>query len=241
MPDVDIAANLHAVRERMAAACRRAGRDPDGVRLVAISKRIPLERVAAGVLAGQLDLGENRIQDALSRQQEVAAALIPAAGAEAPAVRWHFVGHLQRNKANKAAGRFALIHGVHSLDLADRLARKATELGVVQPVLLQVNVTAEPQKDGLAAEAVADVACRMTGLDGLQLRGLMCMARFGDPEPELRRTFARLRELRDAAAAACGQDLPELSMGMSGDFEAAIAEGATLVRIGTAVFGPREG
>lgn len=241
MPDLDIAANLHAVRERMAAACRRAGRDPDAVRLVAVSKRIPLARVTAGVLAGQLDLGENRIQDALSRQEEVAAALVPTAGADAPTVRWHFVGHLQRNKANKAAGRFALIHGVHSLDLAERLDRRATALGVVQPVLLQVNVTAEPRKDGLAADAVVDVACRVSGLAGLQLGGLMCMARHGDPEPQLRHTFARLRELRDAAATACGQDLPELSMGMSGDFEAAIAEGATLVRLGTAVFGPREG
>jgi hypothetical protein len=241
MPDVDVAANLTAVRERMATACVRAGRDPDAVRLVAISKRIALERVVAGVLAGQLDLGENRIQDALPRQEELTAALAAHAGAEPPPVRWHFVGHLQRNKASKAAGRFTLIHGVHSAELGARLGRRAEALQTVQPVLLQVNVTAEPQKDGLAPGAVTDVACELVGQPGLELRGLMCMTRLGADEPELRRTFAALRELRDRAAAACGAPLPELSMGMTQDFEAAIAEGATLVRLGTAVFGPREG
>ncbi len=241
MPDVDVATNLTAVRERMATACVRAGRDPDTVGLVAISKRIALERVVAGVLAGQLDLGENRIQDALPRQEELTAALAAHAGAEPPPVRWHFVGHLQRNKANKAAGRFTLIHGVHSAELGVRLGRKAAALQTVQPVLLQVNVTGEPQKDGLAPGAVPDVACELVGQPGLELRGLMCMARLEADEPELRRTFASLRELRDRAATACGAPLPELSMGMTQDFEAAIAEGATLVRLGTAVFGPREG
>jgi pyridoxal phosphate enzyme (YggS family) len=241
MPASDVAANLVEIHDRIAGACARAGRDPAGVRLVAISKRIPTGRVLAGVLAGQLDLGENRLQDALARQDELRAELVAAAGADAPTIRWHFVGHLQRNKASKAAGRFALIHGVHSADLARRLDRKAGELGTVQPVLLQVNVTAEPQKDGLATDAVEGVACEVAALKHLDLQGLMCMARFGDPEAQLRRTFATLRQLRDQAAAATGRPLPHLSMGMSGNFEAAIAEGATLVRIGTAVFGPREG
>jgi len=241
MPDVDIASNLQRIHGRMADACARCGRDPQSVRLVAVTKRIALPRVVAAVLAGQRDLGENRLQDALPRQEALAAALVPHAGAERPPIRWHFIGHLQRNKANKAAGCFTLIHGVHSLDLAGRLDRKAQQLGVVQPVLLQVNVTAEPQKDGLAVDAVQDVACRVTELAHLDLRGLMCMARFGADEAELRRTFASLRQLRDRAQAACGHALPELSMGMSDDFEAAIAEGATLIRVGTAIFGPREG
>ena len=235
MNPVDVVGNLERLQERIEAACHRADRSVAEVQLVAVTKRIPLERVVAAVKAGQRDLGENRIQDALPRQDELQAALAPAA----PPVRWHFIGHLQRNKANRAAGRFALIHGVHSLDLAERLARKAGELGSVQPVLLQVNVTAEPQKDGLACDEVVDVACAAAALPGLELRGLMAMGRFGAPEKELRGHFCRVRELRDAAARACARPLPELSLGMSDDFEAAILEGATLLRIGTAIFGAR--
>jgi pyridoxal phosphate enzyme (YggS family) len=232
---IDVAANLQRLGERIATACRRAGRDPDGVRLVAVTKRIDLTLVADAVRAGQLDLGENRIQDALPRQDELTAALAP----DAPPVRWHFIGHLQRNKAARAAGRFALIHGVHSPELAERLARKARELAVVQPVLLQVNITGEPQKDGLAPGQVVEVACAVAEMPGLELRGLMAMGRFGATEAELRGDFSRVRDLRDGAARACGAPLDELSLGMSGDFEAAILEGATLLRIGTAVFGPR--
>ena len=230
-----IAANLRQLHDRIDAACLRAGRVAGSVRLVAVSKRIDLALVADAVRAGQLDLGENRLQDALPRQDELAAAL----GAGAGDVRWHFVGHLQRNKAARAAGRFALIHGVHGEGLAARLDRKAGELGTVQPVLLQVNVTEEPQKDGLAPDALVDVACAVAALPHLDLRGLMAMGRQGASEAELRRDFARVRDLRDRAQAACGRPLPELSLGMSGDFEAAILEGSTLVRIGTAFFGPR--
>jgi len=237
MPATDIAANLERIHAQLADACAEAGRPADSVRLVAVSKRVPLDLVAAAVEAGQLDLGENRLQDALPRQEELAARL----GADTPPLRWHFIGHLQRNKAGKAAGRFALIHGVHSVELAERLDRKALELAVVQPVLLQVNVTREPQKDGLAPEALVDVACQVAVLPGLELRGLMAMAREAAPEAELRQTFAEVRELRDHARQACGLPLPELSLGMSDDFPAAIHEGATLVRIGTAIFGPREG
>lgn len=234
MPTTDVAANLERVRESLAAACAAAGRPENAVRLVAISKRVPLDLVCAAVRAGQLDLGENRLQDALPRQDELQAAL-----GEQAAVHWHFVGHLQRNKANKAAGRFSLIHGVHGEDLAARLDRKAGELDAIQPILLQVNITAEPQKDGLAPDRIVDVACAVAAHDHLELRGLMAMAREGAPEPELRRTFATVRELRDRAAAACGLPLPELSLGMSDDYPAAVREGATLVRIGTAIFGPR--
>jgi pyridoxal phosphate enzyme (YggS family) len=231
----DVVANLQHVLDRLHNACAQAGRAPDSVRLIAVTKQVPLAAVAAAVRAGQRDLGENRLQDALPRQDELAACL----GPDAPAVRWHFIGHLQRNKAARAAGRFALIHGLHATELAVRLARKAEELDAVQPVLLQVNITGEPQKDGLAPDAVLDVACAVRSLPHLELRGLMAIAREGAAESELRRTFASVRELRDRTAAACGQPLPELSMGMSDDFAAAIREGATMVRIGTAIFGPR--
>lgn len=234
MSPIDVTANLTDLRERMAQACARAGRPPGSVSLIAVSKRVDLGLVAAAVQAGQLDLGENRLPDAIDRQDQLAALL-----AEPAPVRWHFIGHLQRNKASKAAGRFHLIHGVHSTDLATRLDRRAAELNLVQPVLLQVNVTAEPQKDGLAAGELEAAAVQVAELPHLELHGLMCMARYGDPEPELRRTFARLRQLRDQAASAVGRPLPELSMGMSDDFEAAIAEGATLIRVGTSVFGHR--
>lgn len=232
---VDVAANLERLRERIADVCARAGRDPGEVRLVAVSKRIDQARVAAAVAAGQLDLGENRLADALSRQDAFAAdpALADAG------VRWHFVGHLQRNKASRAAGRFHLIHGVHSAELATRLDGKAAALDVVQPILLQVNVTAEPQKDGLAPDELPPTLDAVAACAQLDLRGLMCMARHGEPEAGLRRTFAGLRDLRDQAARRLGRALPELSMGMSDDFPAAVAEGATLLRIGTAVFGPR--
>lgn len=233
-----VAANLAAVRERMAAACARAGRAPGEVALVAVTKRVGLDLVAAAVAAGQRDLGENRIQDALPRQDELAA-LLRGRGAGTDAVRWHFIGHLQSNKAARAVGAFALLHGVDSLKLAGRLANLAAAAGVVQPVLLEVNISGEAQKQGLPPQAAVAAAAAAAALPGLELRGLMGMARWGAPEPELRGGFARLRGLAEQARAATGLPLPELSMGMSDDFEAAILEGSTLVRVGTAIFGPR--
>jgi len=238
MQPADIRANLAAVRDRLAEACRRAGRPADAVRLVAVTKRIDLALVAAAVAAGQRDLGENRIQDALPRQDDLAARLA-GGGLDPASVRWHFIGHLQSNKAARAVGAFTLLHGVDSVKLAERLGRLAREAGLVQPVLLEVNISGEEQKQGLApAEAVA-AAEAAVALPGLRLDGLMGMARWGAPEAELRASFARLRDLAEEARAATGLPLPELSMGMSDDFEAAVAEGSTLVRIGTAIFGPR--
>jgi len=189
----------------------------------------------AAVAAGQFDLGENRLQDALPRQGDLAARL-RAAGLDPSPVRWHFIGHLQSNKAGKAAAAFHLLHGVDSLDLARRLDRQAAVLGVRQAVLLEVNITGEAQKHGLAPGAVAEAAAAVAGLSSLDLQGLMAMARFGAAEAEQHRTFAALRELRDRVAEACGRPLPELSMGMSDDFVAAVAQGSTCVRIGTAIF-----
>jgi pyridoxal phosphate enzyme (YggS family) len=233
-----VAANLAAVQQRIAAACVGAGRPTDSVRLVAVSKRIPDPLVVAACAAGQLDLGENRVQDALARQADLAPQLA-AAGVDPATVRWHFIGHLQGNKAGKAAGRFHLVHGVDSLKLAGRLARLAEEAGRREPVLLEVNISGEAQKHGFAPDGAVAAAAEAARLPGLDLRGFMGMARHGAPAAELAGAFAGLRRLAEESRTATGLELPELSMGMSGDFETAVAEGATIVRVGNAIFGPR--
>lgn len=234
-----VAGNLDRIRERVSDACAAADRDPADVSLVAVTKRIPLTRVADACRAGQLVLGENRIQDALPRQDELPP-LLTRAGVPADEVRWHFVGSLQANKARKAVGAFELIHGVDSLKLAERLDRIAGERGLDQPFLFQVNVSGESQKHGLAPDEARAALVAAAGYAHARPQGLMTMARAGADEAELRRTFAALRDLAEALRAATGLPLPHLSMGMTGDFEAAIREGATLVRIGTAIFGPRQ-
>ncbi len=231
--------NLERIGERIANACGRAGRDPGSVRLVAVSKRIPLPLVVDACRAGHRLLGENRIPDALDRQPELARAL-DEAGLDSSAVEWHFIGHLQGNKAGRVIGHFSLNHGVDSLRLAQRMSRLATEGGHIERILLEVNISGEEQKHGFAPEAVGDAIARIDGMDGLEVRGLMGMARAGADEAELRRTFALLRETALNARGPNGPQLQELSMGMSGDFEEAIVEGATLIRIGSAIFGPRQ-
>ena len=234
-----VADNLARVRERIAAACADVGRPEDSVQLVGVTKRIPLSTVVEACRAGLLDLGENRVQDALERMQTLSG-LLPAAGLDPLRVRWHFIGHLQRNKAARAAGRFALLHGVDSEDLAGRLSRLAVREGRLEPILLEVNLTGEVQKSGVEPGAAEEIAERIGKLPGLELRGLMGMAGYGAGEQELRATFAGLRALAERLRSTTGLLLPELSMGMSSDFEAAIAEGATIVRIGTAIFGDRQ-
>ena len=234
-----VAANLDRVREEIAAACGRAGRDESAVRLVAVSKRIAPELVVAACRAGQWDLGENRVQDALARQDEFGP-LLAEAGLPADQVRWHFIGHLQSNKAGRAAGRFALIHGVDSLRLARRLAGAAEAEVRREPVLLEVNISGEAQKHGFLPEETVAALESAAVLPGLDVQGLMGMARFGADEKELRETFASLRRLAESGRSATGQPLRELSMGMSADFREAIAEGATIVRVGGAIFGPRD-
>ena len=236
----EVASHLAAVNNRIAQACVRAGREPETVTLVGVSKKIALADVVAGCRAGLWDLGENRIQDALPRQGELAAAL-KQANLDPAQVRWHFIGHLQRNKAGKAVGAFHLIHAVDSLKLAARLSERARTLGTTERLLIEANVTAEPQKHGVAREQTVELVCQVAELPHLEPLGLMTMAQFGASSAELHRTFAGLRRLREEAATASGLSLPHLSMGMSDDFEEAIAEGATIVRIGTAIFGPRTG
>ncbi|MEX0785614.1 MAG: YggS family pyridoxal phosphate-dependent enzyme [Dehalococcoidia bacterium] len=217
-----VAENLASVRERMEAACLRAVRSPDDVTLVGVSKGFPPAVVAEACAAGLSDLGENRIQEAAPKIEALAAMGVRP--------RWHLVGHLQSNKAKTAAGLFAIIHSVDSVRLAEALSRRATE---PLPVLLEVNVAGEPAKFGFATAAVPDALSSIASLPNLDVRGLMTVApQASDPEA-VRPVFRQLRELRDDLG------LQELSMGMTDDFEVAIDEGATLVRVGRAIFGER--
>ena len=230
--------NLERVKERIELSCARAGRASGSVVLVAVSKRISLPLVVDAVRAGQWVLGENKIPEAVDRQAELSTSLAQE-GLPADQVAWHFLGHIQGNKAGRAGGRFDLLHGIDSLKLAQRLSRLADERGRSDRILLEVNISREPQKHGFSPEEVAEAAAEIGGLPGLEVRGLMGMSRAGAPGKELRETFASLREVAENARGFCGLPLPELSMGMSGDFEEAIAEGATIVRVGSAIFGPR--
>ena len=215
--------HLEAVRGRIEQAAKRAGRDPSLVRIVAVTKTHPIGVVKEAAVQGLLDIGENRVQEALAKQAE---------WPDAP-VRWHLVGHLQRNKAKLATGRFALIHSLDSVRLADALELAAAARNLVQDVLVQVNVAREPQKDGAAPEAVDELVAHAAAHAHLRLLGLMTIAPLTDDVQVIRKTFKDLRELRDRLS------LSVLSMGMSSDFEIAVEEGATLLRLGTILFGER--
>jgi len=223
-----VAENLARVRERIAVAAGRAGRDVGGVRLVAVSKTHPASAVREALAAGQREFGESRVQEALPK--------IAGAG-DGP--EWHFIGHLQTNKVRKAVGRFALFHGVDNEGLAAALNRVAGEFGTVARVLLEVNVSGEGTKFGFAPGSVEGVLEGLLQMPFLRVEGLMAMAPYSEDPESARPVFAGLRELRDRLAGPTGAALPELSMGMSGDFEQGIAEGATIVRVGSAVFGDR--
>jgi pyridoxal phosphate enzyme (YggS family) len=229
---------LGALRARVEVAARRAGRDPAAVRIVGAAKRQPAARVAAAVRAGLRDLGENYIQEAVSKQAEIKEIL----GSDlAGTVRWHGIGHVQTNKARAAALAFDRLHTLDSLRLAAALDREAARAGRVLGALLQVNLSGEPQKSGAAADALPEIVAGLRGFEHVRAVGLMTMPA-PDPDPEAARpAFARLQELAEALRArAGGEHLVELSMGMSDDFEVAVEEGATWIRIGTALFGPRE-
>ena len=221
-----LSARLGHVREVIAERRRRAGWSHE-VTIVAVTKTHPVEAVRAAAQAGIRAVGENRVQEALAKQE--AAAGIP--------VEWHLIGTLQRNKARHAAGRFALVHSVDRLDLAAELDRRTAD-GSRQAILVQVNCSGEPQKGGVEPGALPELLDGIAGLARLELRGLMTMAPFSDEERVQRPPFAMLRDLRDAGERA-GHRLPELSMGMSGDYGAAVEEGATIVRLGTVLFGER--
>ncbi len=220
---------LDDVRGRIEEAERRAGRSPGEVTLVGVVKTQPPEAIAAAVEQGLRDLGENRVQEAELHQRAIGRT----------AARWHMIGHLQRNKVNRALPMFDLVHGVDDAELGEAIARRARETGARMPVLVEVNVSGEASKFGVAPDALPALLERLAALEGIELRGLMTVGAPVAPG-EARAGFARLRGLRDDGERRLGRRLPELSMGMSGDFEAAIEEGATMVRVGTAIFGERE-
>jgi pyridoxal phosphate enzyme (YggS family) len=211
------------VRARIAAAAVRVGRQPEDVGLVAVTKGVALARIREAVAAGVTDVGESRVQEAA-----------PKVAALREAVRWHLVGHLQRNKAPLAAGLFNVIHSLDSVRLAEALSRHAPQR---VDVLVQVNVAREPQKYGILPEALAGLLRGAASLPMVRVVGLMTIPPL-HPDPEhARSVFRRLRTLRDEVAKVLGTALPHLSMGMSDDFEVAVEEGATLVRVGRAIFG----
>ena len=221
-----IAQNLEEVRKRIAAAAQRAGRDPAAVRLVAVSKTVGVDRIKEALAAGQKSFGENYLQEAKAKIETLG-----------EAADWHFIGHLQSNKAKAAVGLFPLIHSVDRLSLAQALEKAAAQLGKVQDILLQVNLAGEESKSGTAPELAPGLLREIALLPHLKVLGLMTMPPFLAPEA-VRPYFKALRELKDRLQADLGP-LPELSMGMTGDFEVAVEEGATLVRVGTAIFGAR--
>jgi pyridoxal phosphate enzyme (YggS family) len=229
-----IASNLRRVHETITYAARQAGKDPTAIRLIAVSKTMPPAAVEAAWRLGQTEFGENTIQDALSK-------ILSFQGRD---LTWHFIGHLQSNKAKFIPGHFSWVHSIDSLALARKLSQVCERKGVCVNALVQVNVSGEASKYGLSPEELYRLMDALLNADltGISLRGLMTLGRFDAADDELRHCFAQLRDLRDGCQKRFGlTDFRELSMGMTQDYPLAIAEGATMVRIGTAIFGERIG
>jgi pyridoxal phosphate enzyme (YggS family) len=223
----DIRANLERTRERIARAAERSGRSPEAVKLVAISKTFPVHVVQEAIDAGIEDIGENRAQELRDK--------VAILGER---VRWHFVGHLQTNKVRNVIGGIVLLHSVDRFGLAEAVARRARSLGTVQDVLLEVNIAGEASKYGVDPRAAIGLASEIAALEGVSVRGLMTMPPMTDDPEDSRPYFRDLAGLRDEVVQSLPQ-ATELSMGMTRDFEVGVEEGATLVRIGEAIFGPR--
>ena len=226
-----IADNLNRILEKIRSASIRAGRDPGEVRIVAAAKGQGREKILEAIKAGIRIIGHNYLQEAM---QEVSFE-------DNADVETHMIGHLQRNKVGKAVELFQVVETVDDVRLASALDRRAGALGSVMRVMIQVNLAQEPQKSGIAEHAVEQLVCSIRELHAVRLIGLMTMPPFFDDPERARPYFARLRELRDKliSSGTLTSEMSELSMGMTGDFEAAVLEGATMVRIGTALFGPR--
>ncbi|MEO5718266.1 MAG: YggS family pyridoxal phosphate-dependent enzyme [Chthoniobacterales bacterium] len=224
----EIAANLARVQERIRAAAQKSGRAPDEVELVAVSKTHPAENVQAAAEAGQSLFGESRVQEARAKIP-----LLPSR------LRWHFIGHLQKNKIRHALPLFEMFHGIDSLALAQDMQRIADEHGMQPRVLLEVNVAGEASKHGFTPAALRRDLENLLSLGRLTIEGLMAIPPFAPEAESSRPYFVTLRELRDQLQTDFGIGLAQLSMGMSGDYAIAIEEGATLVRVGTAIFGER--
>lgn len=236
---VSIAERLAEVRARIARAAERVGRSPEEITLVAVSKGHPPEAVVEAYRLGVRNFGENRVEEAEAKIPAVRE-LLAARGGGAD-IRWHLIGHIQSRKARRAVEPYVLVHSVDRLKIARRLDRFAGEVGRVLPVLLEINVSGEPTKFGFSPEEVLEVAGEIVALPHLRVQGLMTMAPLVEDPEEARPVFAALRRLRDRLAERYPEaEWHHLSMGMTNDFEVAIKEGATIVRIGTAIFGPRE-
>ena len=223
-----VADNLAAIRERLAKAAEGAGRKASDVELLAVSKTFPVEAIQEAVDAGQTLFGENKAQELLAKQPALPSRL-----------RWHIIGHLQSNKVRKILPIVEAIHSVDSLDLAKDINRIAAELGLFPKVYLEINVAAESTKFGFNPQAAREQLEALYGLERLEIQGLMCIPPFSANAEDSRRYFVILRGLRDELEKLGGAPLPRLSMGMSHDFEIAIKEGSTIVRVGSAIFGSR--
>jgi pyridoxal phosphate enzyme (YggS family) len=224
--------NLASIRRRIKDCALKCGRPPESIHLVAVGKTQSADRIRKAHEAGATIIGENYIKEAREKFEKL----------HDLEVQWHFIGHLQSNKAKYAVRMFDLIHSVDSLKLAFELDRQALKVGKVQKILIQVNIGRSPNKSGLSENEAPKLVLQIADLENLHIRGLMTMPPFFDDPEKARPYFAALRHLRDSLKG-CGALCPEfndLSMGMTGDFEAAIREGATLVRIGTAIFGARQ-
>ena len=222
--------NIAAVRERIDAAAKRAGRDPEEIKLIAVSKTMPVEMLKEAYEAGQRDFGENRVQELVPKMEE-----LPAD------IRWHLIGQLQKNKVKYISGKTELIHSVDSIGLAQFIDKEAKKRGVVSDILLEVNIAGEESKSGFKPEEVLDAAEQISALDGVRIRGLMTVAPLVANAEDNRIYFRNLKHLYiDMQNKDIDNSMVDtLSMGMSGDFEVAVEEGATMVRVGTAIFGKR--
>ena len=225
---MDLAANLETIRLRIKAACDRCDREPNSLTLLAVSKTQPPEMVNAAAGLGLLAFGENKVQEAKAK--------IPLCSGK---LRWHFIGHLQSNKCRDAVQLFQMIQSVDSLALAQEINKRADEAAKTMPVLLEVNLAGEASKFGYQSKALLAELNQINALPRLEIHGLMTVPPWSPEAENSRPHFRQLRELKEACEQILGAPLPHLSMGMSGDFEVAIEEGATMVRIGTALFGAR--
>lgn len=225
---MSLAENLETIQQRISAACQRAGRDRESVRLLAVTKTHPPETIRAAAALGLNWFGENKVQEARAK--------IPLCSGR---LHWHFIGHLQSNKCRDAVALFEMIQSVDSLPLAQELDRRAEQAARTMPVLLEVNVAGEASKFGYPPERLLAEFRELAALPRLEIQGLMAVPPWSPAPEKSRPHFRRLRELKEQCQQILGAPLPHLSMGMSDDFEVAIEEGATFVRIGTALFGPR--
>ena len=225
-----IRTNIEAVEERICSACKRAGRDRSEVRLICVTKTKPVEMLQEAYDAGQRDFGENKVQEICRKKPD-----LPSA------IRWHMIGHLQRNKVRQLIGQTAMIHSVDSLRLAETISAEAVRAGIRIPVLIEVNMAGEESKFGLAKEDVEELVRAAAALEGIQISGLMTIAPYTEDPETNRPYFAGLRELAVDIGQKCidNVSMSVLSMGMTGDFEVAIEEGATHIRVGTGIFGER--